>query len=217
MESRVAELLVRTSTFRHYLYNASRARCCSFCFLFSSHSNIFRFSSSDLPAVMGFLYSDCLARSISWLENPLNMPDPKKTTTSSGRAGRIISRHMVTSSSGNTSCPLNVYLLTKTKNLLFQIEKAGSSRRAQTRTVITASVTPLPVLGRWLCVIRFPGFCLFGDLYFFLQYLVFRLDKKLISVNVRHTCKITGCLSAFRACSGLPTDTCHSLDKPSAR
>jgi len=29
----------------------------------------------------------------------------------------------------------------------------------------SASVTPLPGLGRWLCVIRFHEFCLFGDTY----------------------------------------------------
>lgn len=33
--------------------------------------------------------------------------------------------------------------------------------------LFTASTTPLPGLGRWLCVTRFPGFCLFGGLFNF--------------------------------------------------
>ena len=47
-----------------------------------------------------------------------------------------------------------------TKPALF-IKKAGHPDVFST-SLLTASTTPLPVLGRWLCVIRFPGFCLFG-------------------------------------------------------
>ena len=51
----------------------------------------------------------------------------------------------------------------KTKSLTFLAKRQATWECLLAGILLTASVTPLPGPGRWLCVIQSPGFCLFGE------------------------------------------------------